>query len=83
MVTRRARRVTAFGGADRPPAGSGSAATTTATQALLLGVIALSLSLLTTRACAIWDRQWHVPLRAQDSRRPADIEVSSPRELPQ
>lgn len=30
-------------------------------QALLLGVIALSLSLLMTRTCAIWDRQWHVP----------------------
>lgn len=30
-------------------------------QALLLGVIGLLLSLLMTRSCAIWDRQWHVP----------------------
>ncbi|HEY5373481.1 MAG TPA: hypothetical protein VIK01_07325 [Polyangiaceae bacterium] len=30
-------------------------------QALLLGVIALLLSLLMTRPCAIWDRQFHVP----------------------
>ncbi len=30
-------------------------------QALLLGLIALSLSLLMTRACTIWDRQWHIP----------------------
>ena len=30
-------------------------------QALLLGVIALALSLMMTRPCAIWDRQMHIP----------------------
>jgi hypothetical protein len=30
-------------------------------QALLLGVVGLLLSLLMTRPCAIWDRQFHVP----------------------
>lgn len=30
-------------------------------QALLLGAIALAFSLLMTRPCAIWDRQWHIP----------------------
>lgn len=31
-------------------------------QALLIGLIGLSLSLLMTRPCAIWDRQFHIPL---------------------
>jgi hypothetical protein len=57
VIARRARGA-------RRPVWPGALARGAAVQAGLLALLALGTSLVLSRACAIWDREWHIPLVA-------------------